>query len=647
MQRKTGSSIMDSVKKEDLVQAVIIADSYSDDLSPACPVPCLLPIVNRPLLDYTLHCLSSAHVQEVILFCTSHADQLKEFIRGKCWGRMVVNIVISDGCRSLGDAMRDLDGKALIRGDFILLTGNLIGNLKLLPAIEKHKKIQKSDKGIAMTLIYKECGKKSRTEDDDIFLAINKNTNQLLLHQRCSYNNNKINIDVETLLSHKTLDIRCDLLDTRVCICSLSVPPLFSDNFDFQTRDDFVRGLLMNEEILASTVYTYILPSSEYAASVTSWQNYHSISHDIIHRWSYPLVPDMFFDEYYSYKRKNIYVQDNVTLAQGCSLVEDVVIGGGSEIGENTFIQCSVIGKNCKVAEKATILNSHLFNKVVIEKGCKVDYCVIGEGCIIRSGARLSSCIIGPSVVIGREKVVENMRLQSERPLGEDGKENFGPKAFAYQAADEDVGSDSDSDLCPITKKYFGLKLEKAEYESDISSESGELSDKESLLQEDTNVFYSEVIDSLLRGYEDKLPCDNLVLEVNSSRYAYNVTVSEVNYYVIKAILTLQDDYMWDGIAAKLKYFLPLIVNYIRNEEAMVDCLNAIEDVAESSNEFCSVCLKLIHLLYNKDILSEEPILKWFSEPREENEQSKKLRKLVQPFIKWLEEAEDESEESE
>lgn len=45
---------------------------------------------------------------------------------------------------------------------------------------------------------------------------------------------------------------------------------------------------------------------------------------------------------------------------------------------------------------------------------------MIGEGCIIRNGAQLSSCIIGPSVVIGKDKVVENIRLQSERPLGGD-----------------------------------------------------------------------------------------------------------------------------------------------------------------------------------------------------------------------------------
>jgi translation initiation factor eIF-2B subunit epsilon len=66
-------------------------------------------------------------------------------------------------------------------------------------------------------------------------------------------------------------------METGVAICSVAVPPLFSDNFDFQTKDDFIRGLLMNDEILESSVYCYYLPNAEYAASATSWDTYHSI----------------------------------------------------------------------------------------------------------------------------------------------------------------------------------------------------------------------------------------------------------------------------------------------------------------------------------------------------------------------------------
>jgi translation initiation factor eIF-2B subunit epsilon len=74
--------------------------------------------------------------------------------------------------------------------------------------------------------------------------------------------------------------LRYDLQDTHVAICSPAVPPLFSANVDFQTRDDFVDGLLMNEKILASTIYWYRLDDAQYAAHVSNWQMYQSVRCD-------------------------------------------------------------------------------------------------------------------------------------------------------------------------------------------------------------------------------------------------------------------------------------------------------------------------------------------------------------------------------
>jgi translation initiation factor eIF-2B subunit epsilon len=44
-----------------------------------------------------------------------------------------------DDCRSLGDSLRDIDGKSLIRGDFILMSADVISNVQLIPILEEHR----------------------------------------------------------------------------------------------------------------------------------------------------------------------------------------------------------------------------------------------------------------------------------------------------------------------------------------------------------------------------------------------------------------------------------------------------------------------------------------------------------------------------
>lgn len=110
-----------------------------------------------------------------------------------------------------------------------------------------------------------------------------------------------------------------DFIDPQIAICSPTMLPLFADNFDFETRDDFIRGLLINEEILASSIYVTELPSEQFACRVSNWQTYQIISNEIINRGVYPLVPDMgiccLFQKY-AFLRNNIYRNKNVQLAR-------------------------------------------------------------------------------------------------------------------------------------------------------------------------------------------------------------------------------------------------------------------------------------------------------------------------------------------
>jgi len=50
-----------------------------------------------------------------------------------------VRFVTSDLYRSLGDVLRDVDAKSLVRSDFILVTGDVVSNFNISKALEEHK----------------------------------------------------------------------------------------------------------------------------------------------------------------------------------------------------------------------------------------------------------------------------------------------------------------------------------------------------------------------------------------------------------------------------------------------------------------------------------------------------------------------------
>ena len=47
--------------------------------------------------------------------------------------------IVSEDCISVGDALRDIDAKGLIKSDFVLVNGDLISNMKLKKVIENHR----------------------------------------------------------------------------------------------------------------------------------------------------------------------------------------------------------------------------------------------------------------------------------------------------------------------------------------------------------------------------------------------------------------------------------------------------------------------------------------------------------------------------
>lgn len=625
-----------NLEKEDGLQAVIVADTFNKNFAPASSCCSLLPLVNIKLLDYTLEWLNMSGVNEVILFCSSHVNEIKLHLKDKVYLSIDIKVLVSENCYSLGDVMRALDSYAVIRNTFILLSVDVIGNVNFIPLVEKFKSIQAVDKEISMMVLFKEVGNQRPDLHNDFIVA--HNSKNRIIHYQIQKSKN-IDLPMDVLLEQDFVDVRNNLLNPGLAICSLAVPPLFSENFDFQTISDFIRGLLMNEEILKSTVYCEILKGNQYIAKVRNWSMYQVISQDIIRRWLYPIVPDLL--DKYSYKKNSNYL-NNATFSKGCKLGTDVVIGGQTKLGKNVRVDRSIIGNNCSIGENVRVENSYIFDNVRIDENCIIRNSVVSHSCVIKKNSAIDDgSVIGPCITLNADSKISRTGLVSKKLTKKD-LPSFSDNCYVFENSDSE-----DEEVSPLitdwaTKTNFVYDDATSDSDSEVSV-TGAAAE-----EDDINLFYNEVEDSLTRGFSDKLKCENLILEVNSSRYVYNVTVSEVNFNVVRAILNINlseagsnAKQLWQLMESKLKYFLPLVQNYIKDSQAQRDCLSALEDVTASCGQLKTVLMKIVNYLYDKDILAEETIIAWYNDI--ENDQ---IKSCLLSFIKWLNEAEEESDES-
>lgn len=519
-----------------------------------------------------------------------------------------------------------------------------------------------------MTVVFKRACSKPRT-GDEVVIAKDPLSGRLFHHQRLNpfSNEKKLGFPLELFTEQSSLVLEHDLVDPQIAICSPSALPLFSDNFDFLSRDDFLTGVLINEEMLDSRIYCEELPANEYAARCSNWQSYNLVSNDIISRWAYPLVPEMgicCLKQNYVFYRNNIYRNAKTCLARTSELKENVVIAE-SEIAEGTQISYSVIGRGCSVGKNCRLKNVYIMDNVKIGDNCQLLNSVVGSGVVVGADCKITDCgIIGDDVELPGKSVVQRNYVQSLKP--DDDYEEFeqiGAKAFIVkhsttgeEVEDSDDEDEHDAHKVPVLiNRMVSLEniYESSVYSSDSNDEDDD--DKSNFVPDDGHIFLGEVIESIKRGYEKKNNPDFLILEINSSRYAYNMSLNEVNFYVVKAIFNLPSleqvgevNYLKE-FKMIYTYISPVLKNYIRGAEAMTDCLKAVYDCCITGHELLkSKISQILCLFYNEDILADAAIIKWYDGLMTEDEEKVDwVQKELSKFIDWLQEEEESSDEDE
>lgn len=346
---------------------------------------------------------------------------------------MHIQVITSPECTSIGDALRDIDTKAIIQGDFILVSGDVVSNMNLSRALMTHRERRKVDKNMIMTMILKPSTPlhRSRERCESAVFCIDPLTQECIHYEPIeSEMSHGIAVKLESALleSHRAIDIRYDLIDCQIDICSLNVLALFTENFDYQDmRKDFVRGILQCD-ILGHKIGCYELAPDEYAARVRSSHLYDSVSKDIIGRWTFPIVPDMNLleDQELTIKRGNRYMGKDVMLSRSAEIGANTVLGAGVTVGEGTTITRSVIGSNVSIGPNCRIDGAYIWDSVMIEGDSVIESSIIADnvrirfGTVINRGCMVTSSVsLGPKVNIPSSTRVAKWSDHLERALNE------------------------------------------------------------------------------------------------------------------------------------------------------------------------------------------------------------------------------------
>ena len=244
--------------------------------------------------------------------------------------------------------------------------------------------------------------------------------------------------------------------------------------------------------------------------------------------------------------RHGVYKGAGCKVEKGAVCREGVVLGPGSKVGAGARLEHCSLGPGARVGEDCQLERCVVMQGAVVGRGVRLAQVVLGAGVVVEEGAVVGArCLLGEGVVVPAGVVVkEGSRLSAslEDDWGEEGESDskLGPKAFLYTDEDEEEDEDEDEGDIKDVKDWWGSAYEVPEDsdseassvegsdfgdESDDQDQDEEQEDEQSGNEhDDVKNFRREVMESIERGGNT----DNLVLEINGSKHAWNITLSEV-----------------------------------------------------------------------------------------------------------------------
>ena len=575
--------------------------------------------------------------------------------------------------------MRDLDRRDLITGDFVFITGDVVSNLNLEPILARHRARREKDKNAIMTMVLRESGIdhgiQSKTRRP--VFVINPRVDRCLHYEEIGHRNggnHYVAIDPDLLKEHEEIELREDLVDCHIDICTPDVLAQWSDNFDYQTlRNSFLFGVLKDYELNGKTIHTHI-SADQYAARVRNLRAYDAISKDVMGRWTYPYSPDSNFLPRQNYRLAagQHYLDGGVKVPRNSILKGHNIIGADSTIAERVLLRNCALGRRCKIGRNVQLINAYIWDNVTVGDNTTISHSIIGNDvavgadCTIESGSILSYDVRVPT----RSTISGNILVNREKPNSL--SDTFSDTFSIYQPTDSDSEAEdtntasqlylnasaasSNSSVSTFTSQLSDDNEEPLETSSRRSSVFSDPSDAEAAQK--NRDFHLEATSSILDGMVEGHAPDTIFLELNGYRMSVDAqphaVLSSVVSAFMKRIAQLTDNGTTTREAVKNVFtkYKALIDRVILDKAAkqktdQVDFLLCVQKDVVGRPKGADLLLFVAKEVYDLDLVEEEGVLQWWEDDRSSKGDFGVIRGLTEQFVTFLREAEEDEDSDE
>lgn len=345
--------------KNRLTTAVLLCAGHNEGLGLLVKdtPECMMPVLNRPFIEYTIEFLKSKGFKSIIVSVPIDGNRtvplfLNEL--GRRHAKIKIDCIEEEKPKGTAGALRDM--KDLIgQESFLVLNGNtFLADIDFDSMLAEHvSKRSVVTIGVKKTL-------KTTTEG--------------------------INISEDGIVKgfsviHPSRDRRSPYSASGVYIFDEAALEFINGKGYFDIKEQLIPAL----QNVSLPVRIYELEG--YCRPVATIEDYFAAHREVLFRWA--------GSRGMTEIAEGVWAGENANISSRAFVLGPVIIGDNCTIGESAqIIGPAVIGNNCSIGKRAKVRESVIWNDLELEDGATIRHCIAGSGVRVYAGDTLDNKIL-------------------------------------------------------------------------------------------------------------------------------------------------------------------------------------------------------------------------------------------------------------